>query len=40
MRVVHWDDVEPVAIENGDLRGTRWHLGAAELAYPPHRHWA
>jgi uncharacterized cupin superfamily protein len=27
--LVHWDDVEPVAIDNGDLRGTRWRLGAA-----------
>jgi uncharacterized cupin superfamily protein len=26
---VHWDDVEPVAIDDGDLRGTRWRLGAA-----------
>jgi uncharacterized cupin superfamily protein len=27
--LVHWDDVEPVAIDDGDLRGTRWRLGAA-----------
>jgi uncharacterized cupin superfamily protein len=27
--VVHWDDVEPIAIDTGDLRGTRWRLGAA-----------
>lgn len=27
--LVHWDDVEPVAIDHGDLRGTRWRLGAA-----------
>jgi uncharacterized cupin superfamily protein len=27
--LVHWDDVEPVAIDRGDLRGTRWRLGAA-----------
>jgi uncharacterized cupin superfamily protein len=26
---VHWDDVEPEAIDAGDLRGTRWRLGAA-----------
>ena len=26
---VHWDDVEPVAIGDGELRGTRWRLGAA-----------
>ena len=26
---VHWDDVAPVAIDAGDLRGTRWRLGAA-----------
>ena len=26
---VHWDDVEPVAIDEDDLRGTRWRLGAA-----------
>ena len=26
---LHWDDVEPVAIDDGDLRGTRWRLGAA-----------
>jgi uncharacterized cupin superfamily protein len=26
---VHWDDVEPVVIDDGDLRGTRWRLGAA-----------
>ena len=29
MTVVQWDDVEPVAIANGELRGTRWRLGAA-----------
>src|SRR5829696_7350336 len=27
--LVHWDDVEPVAIDHGDRRGTRWRLGAA-----------
>jgi len=27
--LVHWDEVEPVAIDSGDLRGTRWRLGAA-----------
>ena len=27
--LVHWDDVEPIAIDDGDLRGTRWRLGAA-----------
>src|SRR4051794_39375369 len=27
--IVHWDDVEPVHIDQGDLRGTRWRLGAA-----------
>jgi uncharacterized cupin superfamily protein len=27
--IVHWDDVEPVVIDDGDLRGTRWRLGAA-----------
>jgi hypothetical protein len=27
--VVHWDDVAAVRIEEGDLRGTRWRLGAA-----------
>jgi uncharacterized cupin superfamily protein len=27
--IVHWDDVEPVVIDRGDLRGTRWRLGAA-----------
>ena len=27
--VIHWDDVEPVAIEGEQLRGTRWRLGAA-----------
>ena len=26
---VHWDEVEPIAIGDGDLRGTRWRLGAA-----------
>ena len=26
---VHWDEVEPIAIDDGDLRGTRWRLGAA-----------
>ena len=26
---VHWDEVEPIAIDNGELRGTRWRLGAA-----------
>ena len=26
---IHWDDVEPAAIAEGDLRGTRWRLGAA-----------
>jgi uncharacterized cupin superfamily protein len=26
---LHWDDVEPEPIDNGDLRGTRWRLGAA-----------
>jgi uncharacterized cupin superfamily protein len=26
---VHWDDIEPVVIDDGDLRGTRWRLGAA-----------
>ena len=29
MPVLHWDDVEPVVIDDGDLRGTRWRLGAA-----------
>jgi len=27
--VTHWDEVEPVAIEGTQLRGTRWRLGAA-----------
>jgi uncharacterized cupin superfamily protein len=27
--IVHWDDVEPIVIGDGDLRGTRWKLGAA-----------
>jgi uncharacterized cupin superfamily protein len=27
--IVHWDDVEPVVIDRGDLRGTRWRLGPA-----------
>jgi uncharacterized cupin superfamily protein len=27
--LVHWDEIEPVAIDDGDLRGTRWRLGAA-----------
>ena len=27
--IVHWDDVEPIVIADGDLRGTRWKLGAA-----------
>ena len=27
--VVYWDDVEPVVIADGDLRGTRWKLGSA-----------
>jgi uncharacterized cupin superfamily protein len=27
--IVHWDDVEAIAIARGDLRGTRWKLGAA-----------
>jgi uncharacterized cupin superfamily protein len=27
--IVHWDDVEAIAIAGGDLRGTRWKLGAA-----------
>jgi uncharacterized cupin superfamily protein len=27
--IVHWDDVEPVVVADGDLRGTRWKLGAA-----------
>ena len=27
--VIHWDDVEAVAIERTHLRGTRWKLGAA-----------
>jgi uncharacterized cupin superfamily protein len=27
--VTHSDEVEPVAIEGGELRGTRWKLGAA-----------
>ena len=28
-KTVHWDEVEPIAIDDGDLRGTRWRLGAA-----------
>jgi uncharacterized cupin superfamily protein len=31
--VIHWDDVEPVAIEGEQLRGTRWRLGAAAGAH-------
>jgi uncharacterized cupin superfamily protein len=27
--VTHWDEVEPVAIEGTQLRGTRWRLGGA-----------
>jgi uncharacterized cupin superfamily protein len=27
--VTHWDEVEPVAIEGTQLRGTRWRLGRA-----------
>lgn len=27
--LAHWDEVEPTAIDQGDLRGTRWRLGAA-----------
>jgi uncharacterized cupin superfamily protein len=27
--VIHWDEVEPVAIEGEQLRGTRWRLGTA-----------
>jgi uncharacterized cupin superfamily protein len=27
--VTHFDDVEPIAIEGAQLRGTRWRLGAA-----------
>ena len=27
--LVHWDEVEPEVIDQGDLRGTRWRLGAA-----------
>jgi uncharacterized cupin superfamily protein len=27
--VIHWDEVEPVAIDGAQLRGTRWRLGAA-----------
>src|SRR5215211_2730935 len=27
--LVHWDDVEPIVIDRGELRGTRWRLGAA-----------
>ena len=27
--VIHWDEVEPVAIDATQLRGTRWRLGAA-----------
>ena len=27
--LVHWDDVEPLVIADGNLRGTRWRLGAA-----------
>ena len=29
MAVIHCDDVEAIAIADGDLRGTRWRLGAA-----------
>ena len=25
----HWDEIEPIVIADGDLRGTRWRLGAA-----------
>lgn len=27
--LAHWDEVEPTVIDRGDLRGTRWRLGAA-----------
>jgi uncharacterized cupin superfamily protein len=30
---VHWDEVKPIAIDDGDLRGTRWRLGAAAGAW-------
>ena len=31
--LLHWDDIEPVAIDDGDLRGRRWRVptAAAEL---------
>jgi uncharacterized cupin superfamily protein len=27
--LVHWDDLEPIAIDRGELRGTRWRLAGA-----------
>ena len=27
--IAHWDEVEPTVIDQGDMRGTRWRLGAA-----------